>query len=925
MNNITKHTLAVLAIACATTATAATPDSVNVAFHKVAADDLMGGVSKVDMLELTEKNYNTYSLDAMDAYVGGYNGQLWNQGEALVLVDGVPRDASSVLPSEIESVTFLKSASAVVLYGSRAAKGAILITTKRGKIDGLKISVRGNASTFVPKDYVKYLDAPTYMHLYNEALGNDGKKPVYSDADIYNYTAKTNPYRYPEINYFSSDYLKKTYQRYEGNVEIEGGGSFAHFYTNIGLSTVGDLIKFGEGKDNHTNRLNIRGNIDLKINDWITGWVNGAAVFNDARTDRSGFWAESATVRPTSQYPLATLIPIELVAPGNEAAQNLIANSNYIIDGKYLLGGTQNQHTNAFAAMYAAGHQTFTNRSLQFDAGVKMNLDALLKGLSFRTQFAVDYATSYNTSIANDYATYEAVWYNYNGKDVIDGLNKYGVDKRTATQTVSNSSTRQTMMVSAQFDYNRSFGNHNINASFLGHAYQQEVTGTYHKLSNANLGLQVGYNYQNKYYVDFSGAYVHSAKLAEGNRGAISPVVTAAWRMKGENFLSDVEWLDNLKINASYGVVNQDIDIDNYFLYSDRFTLDNAWWGWNETHGSLLATNSQRGGNKGLDFVKRKEFRVGLDACLWNGAVKVNANYFNVHTNGLLITADNVFPSYFHSYSVSSSFVPYINFNNQGRQGIDFAIDLKKKFGEVELGLGLVGMYFKSENKRISENVEYEWQKQTGASTSAIRGYQCIGFFKDEADVAASAKINNNTKPGDLKYKDQNKDGIIDSKDQVVIGDWTAPFSYGINFTAKWRNFTLFVNATGNAGAEGLKNNQSQWVFGDRKYTEAVLNRWTPKTAATATYPRLTTEGGELNFVNSDFWIYDTSALYLNKVQLTYDLPSKIFENKWLSAVQIYLSGNSLATLGPNSKYMDTNVGAAPKTRSFNLGAKVTF
>lgn len=355
---------------------------VNVAFGTKAKSELLGGVSAIDMENLTSKNYSTYSLDALQAYAGGYTGQLWNMGDALILVDGVPRDANNVLPTEIQQITFLKSASAVALYGSRAAKGAVLITTKRGRTDGLNVSVRGNAGMFTPKEYPTYLGAAQYMSLYNEALANDGKSPVYSETDIYNYASGRNPYRYPNIDFFSSDYLKKAYNRYDGDAEFEGGGRFAHFYANIGFYHVGDLIKFGEGKHNHTNRLNVRGNIDMRFNDWVTGWVDANATFYDQRGDRSNYWNQSATLRPTTQYPLTPLIPIDMMNPDVADMQKMVANSNYIVDGRYMLGGTQSLQTNPFASMYAAGYNTFTSRQLQFDAGINFNLDKVLKGLS---------------------------------------------------------------------------------------------------------------------------------------------------------------------------------------------------------------------------------------------------------------------------------------------------------------------------------------------------------------------------------------------------------------------------------------------------------------------------------------------------------------------------------------------------------------
>lgn len=899
---------------------------VNVAFRTVNEADLMGGVSTVNMIEQAKKDYTTYSLDGMDALVGGYNGQLWNQGEALVLVDGVPRDATNVLPTEIEQITFLKAASAVVLYGSRAAKGVILITTKHGRNDGLNVSVRGNASLYVPKSYPKYLGSAAYMELYNEALQNDGKAAVYSDEDIYHYASNENPYRYPNINFFDSQYIKKTYQRYDGTAEFSGGGRLAHFYANIGLSNVGSLMNFGEGKNNHTTRLNVRGNIDLRLNDWIDGYVNANATFYDARNDNSNFWSESATMRPTSQYPLVPFIPISYVEEADAVTLKTIQNSNYIIDGKYFLGGTQSQQTNPFAAMYAAGYNKYTSRQMQFDMGMNFDLKSLVKGLKLKTKFAVDYHTQYNTSINNEYAVYEAKWNNYSGQDLITSITKYGTDKRTGTQNLSNSHDKQLILMQAQLDYDRSFGDHNLNATLLAHGYQISEDGKYHRTSNANLGLQLAYNYAHTYYADLSMAAIHSAKLAEGHREAISPVVSLGWRLKNESFLRNVKAVDDLKLTASYGIINQDLDIEKYYMYDYVFTATGTWWGWNEVANSMQTSDSQQGSNYNLGFIKRKEFRAGLTGSLWEGALKFDANFFTTSTNGLLTTASTIYPSYFQTYWPVSTFLANTNYNNQRRTGVDLTLNVHQKFGEFDTNFGVSAMYYTSKNTKWDENVEYDWLKAEGQSIEAMRGYECLGFFKDADDVANSAKINNNTKPGDLKYKDQNGDGIIDSKDQVVIGKWTAPFQMGVHFTVKYKDFTLFAQGFGTFGGNGLKNGKDTWVYGDGKYSDVVLNRWTPETASTATYPRLTTESGDLNFVASDFWKYSTSAFRLNKVQLTYDLPQSIFAgDSFVKGVSVYVSGSNLLTIAKERKYMELNVGTAPQTRMYNLGVKVNL
>ena len=906
-------------------------NKVNVAFRTVDKSDLMGGVSSINMVELTHKNYTTYSLDNMQAYVGGYTGQLWNMGDALVIVDGVPRDANNVLPSEIEQITFLKSASAVVLYGSRAAKGAILITTKRGRNEGLKVSVRGNATIYTPKEYPTYLSSAPYMKLYNEARLNDGNTAAYSENEIYAYAQGDNPYRYPSINFFSNDYLSKTYQRYEGIAEFSGGGKYAHFYANVGLYHNNDLLNFGEGKNNGTTRLNVRGNIDLCLNDWITGYVNANATFYDVRSDRSDFWAQSAKITPTSQNPLTPLIPISALNLNDAEQLKLYEGSNYIVDGQYLLGGTQNQKTNPFAAMYVAGWDKYTSRQMQFDMGINFDLNSVLKGLSFKTKFAVDYATTYNTYMDNQYATYEPVW-DTNKYNKVTKLNKYNVDKRTGIPVRGGATYKQMILWQGQFDYNRSFGLHNVDATFLAHGYQQSIAGEYHRISNANLGLNVGYNYNKTYYAELSMAAIHSAKLAEGHREAVSPVASAAWRISNEKFMEGTKsWLDDLKINASYGVINEDLDIEKYYMYDNIFTATGTWWGWSEAANSMQTSDSQRGANYELGFVKRKEFRAGIDASLWNGLITLNANYFNVKFDGLLVTPEAQMPSYYHTYWPTSNFLAYMNYNIQSRSGFDFTVNVHKQFGEVDLQAGFTGMVYDCKNDRYSENVAHDWLKSEGQRIDALRGYKCLGFMTEEdmkvedgKKVPAVATINSYAQPGDLKYQDMNGDGIIDSKDQVVLGKWTPDVTLGFNFTAKYKNFTLFLNATGNFGASAVKNNSYMWCE-TGKYSDVLLNRWTPETAATATYPRLSLEHSDLNYVTSDFWTYKTDAVRLNKVQLTYDFPTTMFQNSFVKGLQLYVYGADLLTIAKERKYMETAVGSAPQCRSYNLGVKVNF
>ena len=912
---------------------------INVAFRQSDARDVIVPVSSVNVRELMEKDYHTYSLDNMQALTAGYNGQLWNQGDALVLVDGVPRDANNVLPTEIEDITFLKGASAVVLYGSRAAKGVILITTKRGKIAPLKITARADYQLDAAKSFPKYIDGAQYMTLYNQALANDGLASKYTDEDIYNTAAGTNPYRYPNQQFYTSDYVKRTRSRWDVTAEFEGGGKFAQFYTNISYYRVGDFINFGEGKDNFTDRLNIRGNIDLRLADWATGWVNANATYYNQRNSNSSFWSAASTLRPTRVAPL---IPVSYIDPDDANSWALINNTKNIITdpaglpaGRYFFGATQDDRTNAIADMYAAGYNTWTSRQMQFDMGAKFDLATILKGLTFKTMFAVDYSTSYSTAINDQYDSFRVNWSQYDGKDVVGTLDIMSEYKHTGILESSNSAEKQTIAWNGQFDYQNAFGEHNVHATLVANGYQQTISGEYHKVSNANLGLQVSYNYARKYYADLAGNVVHSAKLAQGNREAFSPSITLGWRLTGEEFMKDIKWLNDLRLTAGYTVLNQDLDIEDFYLYKSIFTATGTWWGWSDANNSIQTSDSQRGGNEDLTndltFVKRKEFSVGLNGAMFDNKVKFAVNYFNTTIDGLFAQPDFNYPSYMHTYWPVSTFVPYFNYGKNRRQGMDFSVMYNDKFGDVDFGAQLFGQTTTSKNLKVAESVEYEYLRHEGKYTDGLWGLQCLGYYnsQDEINNAEAKSSFGDVKPGDLKYKDQNGDGVIDSKDEVELGRWSAKFTGGLNLTLKYKNFTLFAMMTGQFGGKALKNDTYNWVYGERKYSDVVLGAWTAEKYANGeaiSYPRLTTQGGDNNFRASDYWMYSTDRVDLQRVQVTYDFDKKIFgANSIVKGLQVYASGSSLLTIAGEREQMERNVGSAPQTRSFTLGAKVQF
>lgn len=909
---------------------------VNIAFGTIDKEDVISAISTVNINELSKKNANNLSGD-IATHIGGYNnGNIWGQG-ALVLIDGVPRDLSLIKESEVESVTILKDATAVALYGSKGAKGVILVTTKRGHEGPMHIDVRANVGALMPKSYPKYLDAATYMTLYNEACANDGKAALYDPATIYNTAMGTNPYRYPNVDFYSSEYLRDFVTTADVTAEVHGGTDKTKYYLNVGADYTNSLLKYGEHKKSNSFNFNVRGNVDMTIAKWLRATTNAAVIVNDDYSGRGDFWGTANTLRPNWISPL---LPVSMMDPNNATMQDYINTSTHLIDGKYLLGGTTSDQTNAFSEALAAGYTRQKYRKFLFDLTLNADLSGVTEGLSFKTAFSVDYNAHYSEAYAQSYAVYQPTWGNINGQDMIVGLNKINEDKSSTSEYVGQSTYHQTMMFSAQFDYKRTFADvHNLNSTLVGWGYQQhfsadsnhEGEGGYHRPSNVNAGLRVDYNFDRRYYIDLTGTFVHSSKLPKNNRTAFSPAVSVGWRLSNESFMESTRsWLDDLKIMGSYANLHQDIDINDYYLYMAdyQYSPGSGWYQWADGSVGGATATFKRGANDKLSFITRKEFRVGLDAVLFNGLLSVNANWFNQTTNGLLTQgASTLYPSFYSSGI--GNFLPYINYNKDERTGVDYTVNINKNFGDWDVSVGLAGMVYDSKAKLRDEVAEEDYLLTQGHALDASWGYICEGYFQSEAEIASSPKqtFGGTVRPGDLKYRDINGDKVIDSKDRVDLGKmgWSAaPYTYGLNFTVKYKNFSLYASGTGVNGAKFYKNDSYYWLRGTSKYSEVALGRWTPETANKATFPRLTTENGNNNYQNSTYWLAKGDCFRLDNLQLTYDFDSSVFGNCFVNGLSVYAGTNNLFTISKEREHLERSL-YGPQYRTIYFGFKINM
>jgi len=902
------------------------PQEIYLPFGKVDRQDLHGAISVLHPENYIDRDYNLTVEGGMNGRVAGtlWSNNIWGMENALVMIDGIRREFSDITFNEVQQISVLKGVNAVALYGSQAAKGIIFITTKKGEADSKKISLRVNSGIALPRALPQFLNSPDYMNLYNEARRNDGLSELYTPATIESHRTG-NPNRFPSVDYYSSEYLKKYQNATDANAEFSGGTSSARFYSNVGWSNSTTLLNVGEGKNEGDNRLNIRGNVDLKLNSKISSSIYVSAIFRESRRARSSvagtnYWSNAAAALPNRFAPL---IPISSISPNDKATLGVVAASRNLIDGQYLLGGLQAFQTNPIADMYVAGYDRNIQRVFQVTNEINADLSSVMNGLSFHTLFNLDYANSYLQSISNTYAVYRPTW--NATTDTITGLQKFGDDVRPGIQNINNTAQRQNNSFSAWLGYDKTSGDHAISAKLLGYTSKISVNDIYQPITNSHMGLQVGYNFKHKYLADFSGAYVNSTRLPDGNRTAFSPTVSLGWLLSSEKFLANSSVVNHLKLSASAGIVNTDLDIrrnnqDAFFLY-DNIYGRGANFTWNDgVSGANQTSTSNQGASPDLGFARRKEVNATLEGSFFNDLITLQTTVFTTQMDGLATQRFSQYPNYFNN------FIPFTNYNADGRSGFDLMLNVNKKVGDVEFSLGTNLTYAKSNVAKRDELFLDSYQNRAGKPVDAIFGLVSDGFFNDQSEInTLSKQLFSEVRQGDIKYVDQNGDNVIDNRDEVMIGRYIAPLTYGLNLTVNYKNFNLFVLGTGNNGGYNLRNNNYFWVSGDLKYSDVVLGRWTESTKATATYPRLSSQQSANNFRNSDFWLYKTDRFNLAKVQLTYNLPDNVLGQSFVKGLLVYVAGSNLYTFSKNREILDLSVANTPQFRNYNIGIRAKF
>lgn len=832
-----------------------------------------------------------------------------SKNSPLVMIDGIQRDIVSITPEEVESVIVLKDAAAVALYGYKGINGAINIVTKRGKYNTRSVKVTYDHLFTSLANKPKFVDAHTYGLAVNEARINDGMSGRYSNQELNALRNGTMPYLYPNVNWVDETFRDNAMTN-KYNIEFRGGGEKFRYYTMLDLISNKGFVKepgLNEGYSTQDKYVkgNLRMNMDINLTNTTDLQVNLLGVLQE-------------TSRPGAQTDLWDLV---YTVP---SAAFPIRDKNGVWGGSDTWAGIQNPVAQSAGAAYYKNH----TRSLFADMKLTQDLSGLTKGLSAFVRISYD-------NIANIYEDHSKEYvYSINAPTWPDGASEptvkseiYGKDSEMGTDAKTNEFDRL-LHFDVGFNYQRTFGDHSINSQLKWDYENNDPNGVNNTVNRQNISWWSHYGYMNRYFVDLALVGSGSSRLAPGTKWAFSPTLSAAWVISKEKFMENVKWVNFLKVRASAGIIN----VDNlpgdevWSYYAQQYGTSGGTYpfdsGWNSSFGRSYL---ERVATTNPSHEKAYKYNVGVDAKLF-GCLDVTLDLWKEHRTNIWVTSEGKYSEIFGMDP------PYENAGIVDSKGIEIGLDYSKKLGQVEFNVGGNFSLNKNEIKEMLEEPrQYANLVQTGNPYGQLYGLEAIGFFKDEADIAASPTQNFSTvKPGDIKYRDVNGDNIIDANDKVAIGySTTCPeIYYSLHLGAEWKGigFYAMFQGTGNYSAV-LDTKSMYWpLINNTNISQyAYDNRWTPQNQ-NAKLPRLSSQSNANNYQTSTLWLADRSFIKLRNLEVYYKLPTSwLKKTKIVNAAKLYVRGIDLISFDHIDENDPEAYGINPMTKSVALGLSVTF
>lgn len=881
----------------------------NIPFNETNKRFSTGSVTQINMEDLIEYNNVNNFISAISGKVPSFINENIFRGRSgiSIVVDGIPRPAFNLNAEQIESISFVKDLKTSMLYGSQAENGIISIKTKNGIVNEKYFRVSLNNGLSKPIRLPNYLNSADYMELYNEALINDGGQAFYSENEILASRNGSDLVQYPDENYYSPSYINDFTTFHKAVVESSGGNNKAQYYVNLGWNRNRSLLKLGEGKNENQDQLSFQGKASYKLNEIIRVSLDGLVNFsieNGPVYSNSDFWTMASTLKP-NLYPI--LIPVSMVEDKTSVE------SAVLINDKYILGGTSEYRTNLYGDFLLNGKQQTLNRLLLMNAGLDFNFSSILKGLTGKALLSFDVNNSFTTQIQNAYAVYEPIWFD----NSIVKVNKIGQDVKVDNKSVSGTDFYRRIGFFGVLNYQRIFNNYHIlEINAIGYRDQINLPNQLYQNKNLHFGNSVNYIYKNKYLIDLTGVLAGSAKLFGSNPYKFSHGMGIGWILSEEEFFKNLNSkLNYLKFSSNYALNYTDQSL-GYYQYVSAFTKGNIF-----SYGQGLYGNNTRlvmSGNNLLDWEKHKQFNTSIETVLFNNKLSFNALYYYHKHSDIVVRRNSLMPVY-----IPNEAVPYENFGVNKYNGIEIDLKYMNSIGKLDICLGGTFSMNLSSVKELDELLLDEYQTKKNKPVDAIFGYVAEGLFKNQDDILNhSVQTFEDVKPGDIKYKDLNNDGFVNESDQKYIGKSLPKYVAGFNFKLKYKNFDFFGFLTGQFGHDALRSNSYYWVFGERKYSEEVLGRFTGEDMINdATYPRLSVQNFRNNFKPSSYWIYDNSFISLNTLQLTYSLKNNLYRKLPIAEMsRIYLRGNNLYQIAANKDIRELNIGKSPQSRYYSIG-----
>lgn len=928
-----------------------------VAFGKQKKESVLAAIQTVRPSELMQPSSNLTSalagrIPGIISYQttgepGQDNAQFFVRGvttfgyktNPLILIDGFEastEDLARLEPDNIESFSILKDASATVLYGARGANGIIIVQTKSGREGPARINVRVDMHIATPTQTNSLLGGVDYMRLYNEArLTRD---PVlgefYSGQKIQSTMDGVSPMIYPNVDWYDQLFKQSTLNK-KSNFNISGGGKVATYYVAGTLENETGLLKV-DGNNNFNNnidinRVQLRNNVVIKISPTtkldtrLHGRFETYTGPNSSASDIFGMIMNSNPV----DFPA--------VFEADEANQF----TKHTLFGNTFAGGGLKQ--NPYAEM-VRGYEDRNTSTFTAMATLSQDLEFITKGLKAQLKGSVNRWSQYSSKRNFNPFYYDMETYNQiTGQYKLLALNKEGGSEYLGDVDPGRDASGHTYF-EGRVNWDREFGKHTIGIMTVVMSEEYLLTGgnsrsIYETLPERNMGNsgRFAYNYDSRYFAEFTYGYNGSEKFSGEKRYGFFPSIAAGWIISNEAFwegLKDV--VDMFKLKVSYGQVGNDAIAqrkDRFFYLSD-ISKGGGEYRWGQTFmNSYRGYNISRYANPNITWEVSTKKNLGVEISLFDEKLNIQADAFEDVRSQIYLTREN-FPATAGLEATMSGNVGKVK--SWGYEGsLDYKHFLKKDLWIT----GRANITY-ADNKYVNldeKNFPDEYLKRQGHNINQKWGLVAERLFIDQEEIDNSPKQDfGEYMAGDIKYTDINGDGVVNDNDRVAMGFPTMPkIQYGVGLSTGYKNFDVSFFFQGNAKVsffiDSGTGDHGIAPFADRRNALSIIGSdyWTETNPNPhAFWPRLSTSPMENNTQRSNWWLRDGGFLRLKTVELGYNLPKMLFNKIGLKSSRIYFSGENLFVLS-KFKLWDPEMGSNglgyPPNRRFNLGLQLSF